>query len=375
MLQDRDQFRRSYANAIGRWAGIGPYYAMFPLEFAFEVVNRYSKPGDSVLDPFAGRASSVYAAATQGRLGLGIEINPVGWVYGQAKLNTAHKEDVGKRLKFIAWQARYFGKRSRDKLPEFFHLCYSKKVLSFLLAARTRLNWQENNIDATLMALLMVHLHAKLGSGLSNQMRQSKAMAPDYSVRWWKEREMEPPDIDPYEFMLQRIQWRYAKGRPDVTASEVMLGDSVDLLDQVVEQVENGTRAPYTLLLTSPPYHDVTHYHYDQWLRLWLLGGPDQPSKTEGPHKGRFSSKENYRYLLQTVFEKASQMMAENGVIYVRTDARKFTFDTTKDILKKCFSEWEQTTVFRPVNGTTQTTLYGDKSEKPGEVDIILKAN
>ena len=83
-----DKFKRSSSNAIGRWAAVGPYYAMFPLEFAFDVVHKYSKPEQLVLDPFAGRASSVFAAATQERYGLGIEINPVGWVYGQTKLKS-----------------------------------------------------------------------------------------------------------------------------------------------------------------------------------------------------------------------------------------------------------------------------------------------
>ena len=58
------------------------YYAMFPLEFAFEVVNTYSQEGDCIIDPFAGRCSSVYAGAVLGRNSWGIEINPVGWLYG-----------------------------------------------------------------------------------------------------------------------------------------------------------------------------------------------------------------------------------------------------------------------------------------------------
>ncbi len=54
-------------NALGRWAPIGPYYAMFPLSFAFETVAHYCPVGGAVLDPFAGRGSSIYAAVTQGR--------------------------------------------------------------------------------------------------------------------------------------------------------------------------------------------------------------------------------------------------------------------------------------------------------------------
>ena len=52
---------RGNSNAVTRWAKFGPYYAMFPIDFAFDVVSKYSKKGDYIIDPFAGRFSSVYA--------------------------------------------------------------------------------------------------------------------------------------------------------------------------------------------------------------------------------------------------------------------------------------------------------------------------
>ena len=66
---------KGHSTAEARWAGFGPYYAMFPIEFAFEVVNKFSSVGESVLDPFAGRCSSIYAASVLGRCGVGVEIN------------------------------------------------------------------------------------------------------------------------------------------------------------------------------------------------------------------------------------------------------------------------------------------------------------
>lgn len=371
MIKSGDTFKRSYKNAIGRWAGVGPYYAMFPIEFAFEVVDKFSESGGSILDPFAGRASSIYAAATQKRSGLGIEINPVGWLYGKVKLEPANKTLVEKRLKYIADEAANYSDLANN-LPEFYHVCYSRNVLKFLLAARSLLDWKNNKVDTTLMSIILIHLHAKLGSGLSNQMRQSKAMAPDYSIRWWRERNMEPPKIDPYEFLLKKLRWRYVKGIPDITESEVLLGDSIDLMKNVIQDVQNGTWKPFSLLFTSPPYCGITHYHYDQWLRLWMLGGPELPEKKEEDNKGRFSSKEKYRTLLETIFKDTAQVMSEDSTIYVRTDAREFTFDTTLEVLKESFPKHNERIINRPVNGQTQTALFGDKSQKPGEVDILL---
>ena len=55
------------------------------------------------------------------------------------------------------------------------------------------------------MALLMIDLHGKRENALSNQMRQTKAMSPQYSVQWWRERSMKPPELDPVEFMLKKL--------------------------------------------------------------------------------------------------------------------------------------------------------------------------
>ena len=47
------------------------------------------------------------------------------------------------------------------------------------------------------MALILVYLHGKHDASLSNQMRQTKAMAPRYAVNWWRERGLRPPSLDP----------------------------------------------------------------------------------------------------------------------------------------------------------------------------------
>lgn len=361
----------SYEDAINRWAGIGPYYAMFPLEFAFNVVHQYSRPGQTVLDPFAGRASSIYAAATQNRYGVGIEINPVGWVYGEAKLNTGTFAWVKKRLRQLRDLANDYVDEAAS-MPEFFQYCYCQDVLSFLLAARAILDWRRSRPDATLTALLLVYLHGKRGQALSNQMRQAKAMSPEYSIAWWKEHSPEPPQIDPYEFILQRVEWRYAKGRPSTGKSAILLGNSVRVLKRVAKQVENGLVKPFSLLFTSPPYYGITNYYYDQWLRLWLLGGPDHPSSLREKYKRKFESREVYRDLLLSVFSTSVSLMARDATIYVRTDAREFTKRTTLEVLRDCFPGWKEQIIDRPVLEETQTALYGDKSQKPGEVDIIL---
>ncbi|MFC1557503.1 site-specific DNA-methyltransferase [candidate division KSB1 bacterium] len=362
---------RGFKTAEARWARFGPYYAMFPVDFAFQVVERHSKLGDYIIDPFAGRCSSIYAGGVLGRHSLGIEINPVGWLYGKAKLRPADKTEVIERLNEI-YSMRNLYCKAIYNLPKFFKYCYCDDVLKFLLSARRNLNWRIDSSDATLMSILLVYLHGKLGEGLSNQMQMTMSMGVNYSIKWWKENGLtQPPEINPLDFLVKRIEWRYAKGRPRVIDSYIIFGDSSVELHKIAEKSRH-TGIKFSLLFTSPPYHSVTNYHSDQWLRLWLLGGEDHPKYIEKSNKGRFLSKQNYRNLLDNVFGICAPMMTEKSTIYVRTDAREFTMTTTLEILEKYFPKHKSQIKPMPLKRNTRTELYGHKTTRLGEIDLIF---
>lgn len=358
------------------WAHFGPYYAMFPLSFALGIIEKYSKKGDLILDPFAGRFTSIYAGSVLERKSIGIEINPVGWLFGYAKLHPAKKEDVVIRLNDIYKRRIYYG-GSACKLPAFYHMCFCDEVLKFLLSARENLDWRNNQVDATLMAFLLVYLHGKKGQSLSNQMGITKSMGMDYSIAWWKKNGLEtPPLINPYEYMLGRINWRYRKGIPNVEENSVLLGDSTQELNKVSNLLKESNEK-ISLLFTSPPYCAITDYHADQWLRLWLLGGSEKLVYSKEKYKGRFGKQDEYQELLDTVFSKCKELMSDNAIIYVRTDAREFTLETTLKVLKNHFPDYAISKRVNKLrkNSKSQTILYGNKSSKPAEVDIILKRN
>jgi len=372
MMQVFHVGKNRLSTPVGRWASVGPYYAMFPIPFAFDIVGEYCPVGGAVLDPFAGRGSSIYAAVATGRYGCGIEINEVGWLYGKAKLEIASEASVLERNEAISRQSEEISDAEIDELPEFFHQCYTQTVLRYLLAARKGLKWRQNAADATLMAIILVYLHGAKEKSFSNQTRQGKAMAPDYSVKWWREHNSSPPDVKPLPFMEQRIRWRYAKGLPTLHKGTARIGNSVLELDQIKLEVEAGDMPRFDLLFTSPPYYNVTSYHYDQWLRLWMLGHDSRPSKTGGDWQDGFWSQPEYRILLESVFTKCAAVMKPDATVWIRTDARKFTRDVTIEILEAIFPHKKLEIKESPLTKGSQTALFGDKTKKPGETDLLL---
>ena len=365
-----------YGTAASRWAGIGPYYGMFPNEFAHHVVAEHTRLGDTVIDPFAGRGTAIFSAAIAGRQAIGIDINPLGYVYANAKLQPSNKQAVINRLEQIAEAAGNFQSEAAA-LPSFFHHCYSKPVREFLSAARTHLKWRRNNADRVLMALILVSLHGKAQHSLSNQMRQSTAMAPDYSIRWWKENNLEPPAIDPVVFMTNRISWRYVHGPPETGKATVYLGDSRRGLPQIARHVRDNKWSKAKLLVTSPPYHNVTNYYYDQWIRLWLLGDTELPTADAArQYGGKFANESQYRQMLDQVFGKCRPILTDDAVIYVRTDQRPSTYQNTMTALKRNFPDKNIEEIRRPLPSANKNKAYsrgGAPKVANCEIDIVLQ--
>ena len=352
------------APAAQRWLRMGPWYAMFPLSFALDMVREHTQPGDAVLDPFMGRGTTLAAAAALGRRAAGIEINPIAWLYAKTKLEPAEQLLVLRRLAELENLAQAI-----EAVPEseFFAWAFCPGVLRFLQAARLHLNWQHSQVDRTLMAFILVDLHGKDSASLSNQMRQTKSMAPDYAVRWWKAQNLNPRTKEAGQILRLKIAWRYRHGCPVThVKTAALLGDSSRDADQVAHV------GPFKLLLTSPPYCGIVNYNYDQWIRRWLLGGPEHPTTSNGEWQNRFGNKVEYRRLLTEVFTSVAPSLATDARVLVRTDARQFTLEATLDVLSKVFPRKQLQQNHRPFIGKTQTELFGDKAKKPGEVDILL---
>lgn len=331
---------------------------MFPIEFVRRAVAAFCPPGGALLDPFCGRGTVPFVAHATGRLSLGADVNPVAFVYSSVKTDPA--PDASAVLARIHEVQDAVRPVDREPENEFQDWAWCRRVLGFLRTARRKLDWRCDRTDRTLMAIILVHLHGKLGNAVSNQMRQSKGMSPGYSVRWWRERGMRPPEMDPVEYFTNKILWRYAKGVAPGPSSQILLGDA--------RQVLEGNDNKYNMLLTSPPYFGVTNYRVDNWIRLWMLGDQPLPSWEISQ---RYCDRKLYTELILGAFIAARKRLSLDASIWVRTDARTFTQNVTLATLMDVWPHHVPMTRSE-VLSRSQTNLFGDHSQKPGETDFLL---
>lgn len=72
------------------------------------------------------------------------------------------------------------------------------------------------------------------------------------------------------------------------------------------------------LIITSPPYIDITNYREDQWLRLWFLGGPSAPSPSHTNSDDRHRKPEAYWKFLAEAWGGIAPLLSRQSNLVIR---------------------------------------------------------
>ena len=294
-----------------------PYFAMFPEGFVERHVLAFTKPGDFVFDPFCGRGTTVFQSLLMGRPSGGMDINPVAACVSGSKADPPALIDVLKRVEEL--EKLFSGRRKNRRPPTpFFSCCFHQRTLQQILFLRERLAWKTDKVDRFVAALTLGALHGESHKSqlcLSNRMPRTISTKPDYSVRWWEERGLSPPARDTFAIIRELARFRFKQG-PAALVGKVKMGDSRSV-GRRFRELEGQVK----LIVTSPPYLDVTDYAEDQWLRLWFLGGENEPIRRRFKDD-RITNKAAYWRFLSQVWTGASPLLAPKSRVVVRIGGR-----------------------------------------------------
>ncbi len=196
-------------------------------------------------------------------------------------------------------------------------MAFSQNTLAQLLYLRKHLRWKSQRSDCLVAALALGALHGEATpSYFSNQMPRTISTKPHYSVRFWKTRGLLPPERDVFEILENRAKYRYASPVPR-GESLVFHGDMRALPGHLA-----GSEHRVSCVVTSPPYLDVTSFEEDQWLRLWLLGGPPYPASGRISRDDRHSSAANYWNFIADMWRCLGAVVTGGGHVVIRMGTR-----------------------------------------------------
>src|SRR5262245_54324797 len=148
------------------------YLASFPAALVHAFISRYSRPGDVVLDPFAGRGTTPLQAAAEGRIGVGNDLNPFAQLLTAAKVEPASAAEARTRLLRLrlawpaaaaGWEAQAAAIQARggdETTPAEVAIAFHPRTFAQLLYLRDALDL-EDRVDRFLAAATTGILHGK----------------------------------------------------------------------------------------------------------------------------------------------------------------------------------------------------------------------
>jgi hypothetical protein len=239
---------------------LSPYIGKLKSSIAGELVERFSIPGDLVVDPFAGAGTIPLEAALRGRNALGADISPYARILSEAKLCPPDSLEAALDLAERALQeAAQLPKPDLRAVPawvrRFYHPETLRETMNFAYVCRRSGN-------EFLMACLLGILHHQRPGFLSYP---SSHLVPYLRDRKYPRHQY--PEMYAYREVRPRL---LAKIRRSYKRFGFPRDSFVAEFKQTA--VQNVVMpARFGALITSPPYMNALDYGRDNRLRLWFI--------------------------------------------------------------------------------------------------------
>ncbi|WP_433385043.1 DNA methyltransferase [Actinoplanes sp. CA-142083] len=298
------------------------YHGMFPAKVAHYFIQRHSRPGDLVLDPFSGRGTVPLQARVEGRRAICNDLNPLAYVLSRAKSNPPSWRSVLSRIEDLQGKYRSGLVREVDA-PDDIRMLYHPNTLrqisylrDYLLSnALTKWDLEKYMIGGALAGIMHGSFRRDGTSQyLSISMPNTFSMSPSYVQKYIIENGLSAPDQDVFECLRDKIARLYLDDIEGIPG-RAYHADAVNLMA--------GRRVgekSVDLIVTSPPYLQVVNYGTANWIRLWLLG-VEEVGRERGAGRKTLDSKldhghtyQNYKVFLQKTLSSARRVLKPEGI-------------------------------------------------------------
>jgi len=257
----------------------------FPPALTDYFIQRFSKPGDTVLDPFSGKGTTALQACLSGRLGIGVDVAPEAYALTAAKTIRVDHDLAVKYLRSLKINSdprkcSALLKQVPDNVKVFYH----DGVLAQLVSLREELAkdfsighlsyddaphyelrkaTKSQEYAQYWLGVLIGILHGSSELSLSVPCSHSFSMAPGYVKRYSEEHGLEKPKRDVIDCLIKRSEKLQEDGA-NTHQGRAILGSAMKLPESLTGTVD--------LMVTSPPYFTAQTYAWDNWLREWFMG-------------------------------------------------------------------------------------------------------
>ena len=252
------------------------YRACFKPSLPAFFIERLSRPGDRVLDPFMGRGTTPLEACLRERVPCGNDVNPLSTMLLRPRLCPPTLGAVVARVDELS--LHYDGDLDEDLLA-FYH----PDTLRELEALRAYFLQRDaaGELDPVDDWLRMVAINRLTGhsSGFFSvyTLPPNQATSPQSQRKINSKRNQTPPVRDVRAILKRKSKSLLADTAPLWRAASRHLAEQAVLCTGPAADMPAIASGSVQLVVTSPPFLDVVQYSADNWLRCWF-GGIDSSS-------------------------------------------------------------------------------------------------
>lgn len=277
------------------------YRACFKPQLPAFFIERLTKPGEVVCDPFMGRGTTPLQAALLGRRAVGSDANPLSLMLTRPRLCPPAIEAVVARLAEAPLGA---GQIEREDLLAFYH----PETLRQICALRA---WLIERLPPAAAPdpvddwIRMVALNRLTGhsSGFFSvyTMPPNQAVSVKAQVKINARRAQTPPMRDVAALIAKKSRSLLADGAPPPGLPAILSVANAAKLTHLSD-------ASVDLVVTSPPFLDVVDYRGDNWLRNWFAA-----VDTDGLALSQLRGLDAWTLMTRGVFEELARVVRPGG--------------------------------------------------------------
>ena len=247
------------------------YRACFKPQLPRFFIERLTRPGDAVYDPFLGRGTTAIEAALLGRRPIGADINPLSEILVAPRLDPPPLAAVFERLSRLPLEGDC---DTRDDLLAFYHPNTLRQIANlrkYLIAKQ-----HDGSLDAVDQWIRMVATNRLTGH--SPGFFSVYTMPPNQAVTVERQRginrrrKQTPPERDVRESVLKKSRSLLGKLQEDDIDNLRASSKKALLITGTSDRTPGIESDSVGLVVTSPPFLDVVDYQTDNWLRCWFNG-------------------------------------------------------------------------------------------------------
>lgn len=254
------------------YASHGMYY--YPAKFIPQVVRwaieKYTSPGDSIIDPFAGSGTACVEALITGRNATCSDLSPM------LKYLVEGKTHRSPSLEDLLDKAQKIIKSEKEYIPHWSKITYWYPPEIYKILLRMWGGYQNNQHPLILLSLLKVS--KKFSYGDSQVPKLFKSKRKEMEINHWMQ--MDYPQMI-YDYFIKSVKEVYNYSNE---FNKLYKGGKLNILADT-DMISYDLKGEYDLIITSPPYGQAHEYIRSVKLELGWLGYDDQKIMELGKHE------------------------------------------------------------------------------------------